>query len=138
MTDRQSYAQRCRSESAQAQIIPIIGRIIVPDSIGYPERVQRRQRSRFYLPKRGTLVPRSIRHIHTFFSAASPSCTEVGESYRCGPAALAFCGFFPDFNQSSLALVILHFMTSTTPRLISVPTYRDISIIYPAWAGRDL
>ena len=33
-----------------------------------------------------------------------------------GPPAVAFCGCFPDFNQSSLTLVII-FMTSTTPRV---------------------
>ena len=51
-----------------------------------------------------------------------------------GPPALAFLGCNPDFNQSSLALVITHtilYDINYSTCLISVPTYRDISIVYP-------
>jgi hypothetical protein len=74
-------------------------------------------------------------HMHTFsLLLALPARRLVSLIDVDGPPALAFCGCFPDFNQSSLALVITHAIfddINYSTCLISVPTYRDISIVYP-------
>jgi hypothetical protein len=69
------------------------------------------------------------------FSATGPSAWRLVSLIDVdGPPALAFCGCFPDFHQSLLALVItraiFHDINHSTC-LISVPTYRDIPIVYP-------
>jgi hypothetical protein len=83
----------------------------------------------FWVNSPGTLHIQTFSLLLVLLARRSVSLIDVD-----GPPALALRGCFPDFNQSSLALVIAHTILhdiNYSTCLISVPTYRDISIVYP-------